>query len=93
MAAAPTSSKTRRSSPSRRAMSWSIGIPIAADALPLPRHLDHWSPNSKALPCRRVLVHDNPKVWMPTVLRALEVAQKETTTDTARDLTKVGSNV
>jgi len=49
----------------------------ATDALPLPNHLEYWSPNGKALRRWRVLAHDGPRDWMPMVLRALELVQAE----------------
>jgi hypothetical protein len=52
-------------------------ISEAADALPLPHHLEHWNPEGKALTRWRVLVHEEPKDWMLTALRALELVQGE----------------
>jgi hypothetical protein len=53
-------------------------ITKAADALPLPRHLAHWSPEGKAAFRRwSVLNDEGPKDWMSTALRAHDLVQSE----------------
>jgi hypothetical protein len=55
-------------------------ISEAADALPLPQHLEHWTPERDPLPKWRVLDGEPGVIkcdWMPATLRALEVVKRE----------------